>query len=186
MVKSKIWITIVVILLIINTVLLAFLWLGKRPRRMAGGSAKDYLIKELSLTEAQIKQYEDLRERHISGIRKVDNDMRDLKDNMFDNLSSTTIDTNKVNGLLQQIGRNESAKDSITFYHFRNLRSILNKGQQEKFDKIIKNALQMMAVPQGPPMRDRRAGNEPPMREPPPGNEPPPEGEFRPRDTPPH
>jgi hypothetical protein len=157
--KSKLWIAIVVVLLVVNTILLVFLWMGKRPRKMMGGSAKDYLTKQLN------------------------DDMKDLKDNMFDNLSTNNIDSNKVKGLLQQIGENEKGRDSITFYHFRKLRTILTAEQQQKFDKIIKNVLRMMGPPpQAPPIRDRPGGG-PPMGEPRPGDEPRPENGPRPGDT---
>jgi periplasmic protein CpxP/Spy len=169
--KRKLWIGIVVVLLVVNTILLVFLWMGKRPGRMIGGTTKEYLTKELSLNDAQVKQYDQLRDEHIEAIRKLNDDMKDLKDNMFDNLSTNNVDSNKVKTLLQQIGENEKARDSITFYHFRKLRTILTAGQQQKFDKIIKNVLRMMGPPpQGPPMRDRRGAG--PMGEPPPGDEP--------------
>jgi periplasmic protein CpxP/Spy len=169
--KPKLWIAIVVVLLVVNTILLVFLWMGKRPRRMLGGTAKEYLTKELSLNDVQVKQYDQLRDEHIGAIRKLNDAMKDLKDNMFDNLPTNNVDSNKVKGLLQQIGENEIARDSITFYHFRKLRTILTAEQQQKFDKIIKNVLRMMGPPpQGPPMRDRR-GAGPPMGEPPPGDE---------------
>jgi periplasmic protein CpxP/Spy len=181
--KSKLWIAIVVVLLVVNTILLVFLWMGKRPRKMMGGSAKDYLTKELSLNEAQVKQYDQLRDEHIGAIRQLNDDMKDLKDNMFDNLSTNNIDSNKVKGLLQQIGENEKGRDSITFYHFRKLRTILTAEQQQKFDKIIKNVLRMMGPPpQAPPIRDRPGGG-PPMGEPRPGDEPRPENGPRPGDT---
>jgi Spy/CpxP family protein refolding chaperone len=184
MFKPKIWITISVILLIINTFLLVFLWWGKKPPLMPRGGAKDYLIKELSLTNSQIKEYDQLREEHMSTIQKLNENTHRLKDNMFDHLSAINIDTNKVNRLLQQIGENETAKDSITFYHFRTLRSILDKDQQQKFDKVIKNVLRMMAPQHGPRMRDPAGAATlhgdglTPMEAPPPGSEPP--GNIRP------
>jgi periplasmic protein CpxP/Spy len=181
--KRKLWIAIVVVLLVVNTILLALLWIGKKPRRMIGGTAKDYLTKELSLNDAQVKQYDELRDEHVETIRKLNDDMKDLKDNMFDNLSNNNVDSNKVKSLLQEVGENEKARDSITFYHFRKLRTILTAEQQQKFDKIIKNVLRMMGPPpQGPAMRDRQ-GAGPPMGEPPPGDEPRPENGPPPGDT---
>ena len=62
--KKLTLITVMVVLLaIINACLLIFLWVGRPQRegRPTGGNARDYLVKELHLTEAQNQQYDSLR-----------------------------------------------------------------------------------------------------------------------------
>jgi len=180
----------VVLLLVINTAVLALLWWNKRPfqQHPPGGNAKAYLLKELALDKDQISKYNEMREIHFNSMHAINRETRQLKESLFDQVSAATLDSNKVAGLLVHIGSNEQRKDSITLYHFREVRTILNDQQKEKFDKIIKDVIRMMGRPQPPmPNGNRRPGDMRNLNGPPgdlpPGEHPPREG--RPGDGPP-
>jgi len=160
----------VILLVIINCVLLGSLWFTKYhisppppPPHLSGPPqrANEYLIKELKLTPAQIKQYDTLRNDHFEKTRALNDQNRQLRDAYFENIKTPVLNTKLVDSLQNKIAANTITLDNITLVHFRKLRSILDKNQQTKFDKIIANAMHMMGGPQNgpqgrPPHQDMR------------------------------
>lgn len=193
----KFLIIIVILLVIINCVLLGSLWFTKY--HMAGPPmgpperANDYLIRELKMTPAQVKQYDAMRKQHFETTRKLNDQNRLLRDEFFENIQTPVLNKASVDSLQKQISANSITLDTTTLYHFRKLRTILTDDQKTKFDKIVKNALHMMGGPPqggggpgGPPNHMRppdgppgENGMHPPRRHrpgmhPPPGGGPPP------------
>ena len=156
--------------------MLALLWFSHKAekKQMPGANVKDFLIKELALDEQQKKQFESLRSVHFAAVQKINKETKDLRDRFFENISKTEADSAMINSLAKEISEKEANKDQTTLYHFRQLRSILRPGQQQKFDSVIKEVLQRMGRPPGPPGR----GGPPPghgqFHNPPPGGSPPP------------
>jgi Spy/CpxP family protein refolding chaperone len=157
----------VVVLLLVNTAVLAMLWFKKPPQGPPpGGSAKDFLIKELNLSADQQKKFDGLREEHQKQTRDIMEGMKDLKDALVDKISSPENDTTGINDLTSQIADKERRRDIATVNHFRSFRTILNADQQKKFDKILRQVMRMMSgqqrPPQGPPPHERERGDRPP------------------------
>lgn len=170
----KFLIIIVILLVIINCVLLGSLWFTKY--KMAGPPigpperANDYLIRELKMTPAQVKQYDAMRKQHFETTRKLNDQNRLLRDEFFKNIQTPVLNKVAVDSLQKKISTNIITLDTTTLHHFRKLRTILTNEQKTKFDKIIQNALHMMG---GPPQGGGGPGGPPPngMRPPdgPPG-----------------
>jgi Spy/CpxP family protein refolding chaperone len=206
----KFLIIIVILLVIINCVLLGSLWFTKY--HMAGPPmggpperANDYLIRELKMTPAQVKQYDAMRKQHFETTRKLNDQNRLLRDEFFKNIQTPVLDKVAVDSLQNKISANSFTLDTTTLFHFRKLRTILTDEQKTKFDKIIQNALHMMGGPQkggggpgGPPPNGMRPpdgppgknGMHPPLRHrpgmhPPPGGGPPPRPDGSRPDGPP-
>jgi Spy/CpxP family protein refolding chaperone len=154
MAKSKIWLIVVVALLLANSLVLGMLWFNKKPKPpMAGGSAKEFLIKELNLTTSQQKQFDALREKHQENVKEAMDGMRELKDSFFEKISQPNVDSASLKDVLNLMSAKEQQRDLAAFYHFRELRKLLTGEQQQKFDKIIKDVTRMMNQPgpKGPP-----------------------------------
>jgi Spy/CpxP family protein refolding chaperone len=152
--RSKFWPVIVVVLLLVNTGMLAMWWM-KKADMPHEGTAKDFLINELKLTATQQEEYNVLREAHQKQIRDIMHGMRELKDELADKISSPATDTTALDQLTMQIGEKERQRDLATYYHFRSFRMILTKEQQERFDEVIRDVLHMMAGPKKPRPGDR-------------------------------
>jgi len=175
--RSKLWIIIVVLLLLLNTGVLAMLWFKKPPHdQHPTGGAKDFLIHELNLTTDQQQKFDELRQDHQRQTKEIMEGMKDLKDALVDKISSAETDSSGINNLTKQIAEKERQRDLTTVFHFRSFRAILNSEQQKRFDKILKEVLRMIGCQQkptqGPPPHERRRGDEPPddsaeMRPPP-------------------
>ncbi len=176
--RSRLWIIIVVLLLVVNTAVLAMLWFKNPPHdQRQGGSAKEFLIRELNLTADQQKKFDDLRADHQKQTKAIMEGMRDLKDGLVDKITATQNDSVAINDLTKQIAEKERQRDLATIYHFRSFRTILNAEQQEKFDKILKDVLRMInnqPRPKGPTPPGRGRGERPERDS---GEMPPPPGE---------
>lgn len=159
----KFLIIIVILLVIINCVLLGSLWFTKY--KMAGPPigpperANDYLIRELKMTPAQVKQYDAMRKQHFETTRKLNDQNRLLRDEFFKNIQTPVLNKVAVDSLQKKISTNIITLDTTTLHHFRKLRTILTNEQKTKFDKIIQNALHMMG---GPPQGGGGPGGPPP------------------------
>jgi periplasmic protein CpxP/Spy len=163
--KPKTWLIIVVVLLLVNTAVLALLWFDKKDTHAAppGGTAKDFLTRELDLTPAQQKQFEALRHEHQQAVQSAMEGMKDLKDSFFAKISLPQVDSASLDALTARMGEKERRRDLATFYHFRALRAILDAQQQKKFDGILKEVLRMMGGPHRPPPPGEK--DAPPPRE---------------------
>ncbi len=189
----KVVISVVIVLVLINCILLGTLWFKQENLRGRGGppqAANEYLSKELKLTAAQETAYTAMRKQHFEFTRKLNEESHLLHDSIFENIKTPVLNAATTNALEKKISTIQLMLDTATLNHFRRFRAILNTGQQEKFDHIIKNALHMMG---GPPQRGRRSGppdgTQPPQRRGdrpgPPDGMPPPGGQGPPPDGPP-
>lgn len=171
--RIKIWQLVVVILLLVNTIVLAMLWFGRKDaiKPPPGGNARAYLVQELALTNRQVKQYDELREQHFSKMQQLMQEIRETRDRFFDNISSSTVDTATVSGLAKELSEKEAEKERVTLYHFRTVRGLLSEEQKQRFDKVIKDVLRMMGRPPGPGHRGRAGDRLPGEGPPPPRNE---------------
>ena len=145
--NSKFLKTVIVVLLIINIGTLAFMW-KKMPGHGMPPPPQEigrYLMHELKFTDEQVKQYEQLREEHRNSIDHLRRQSRNLHDAFFDLLSASPVDSSKVNELADSIVSLQKQIEISTYYHFQKVRTLCTPEQQQQFDKVIKDALAMMA-----------------------------------------
>jgi len=162
----KVLISVVIVLVFINCILLVTIWCKQQKLPGRDGppqAANEYLSKELKLTAAQETAYAAMRKQHFEFTRKLNDESHLLHDSIFENIKTPALNIAAVDALEKKISAIQIMLDTATLNHFRRFRAILNTGQQEKFDHIIKNALHMMG---GPPQRGRRPGPPDGMRRP--------------------
>jgi len=167
----KFWLTIVLTLLVVNSVVLAVMWFKKHPhirqRDMQEQpqpmmEPKDVLINTLAFTPKQAVLFDTLRHHHRTLVNKLENENRTLRDSLFTYIKKPKADTAIINAITKKISNNQAAIEKATLYHFRDVRAMLTPEQQSKFDGIINQVLQMMgrpAPPHGngiPPGRDEK------------------------------
>src|SRR5437763_736656 len=126
--KATRWlIGLVALLAAANIVMAASIWLKKdeagRPQPQ-GGDAREYLVKSLSLNNAQVKAFDGLRKAHFERMKGYKEKMRELKDGLFAQLNKPR--STHADSLAKQIGELQATIDLETFEHFSGLRSLLN------------------------------------------------------------
>jgi hypothetical protein len=145
----------VIVLALVNLGTLAFIWINKpgheeRPLP----EARDMLVRDLQLNEVQRAQFDSLRNVHFAGMQQYHEEMRRLKDALFDRLK-TPADSS-VHQIAVGIGEVQSKIDEATFSHFHALRALCDTAQKEKFDRIIQQVLRNMAPGHPGPGREKR------------------------------
>lgn len=156
------WFTAVILLLLTaNIVTLALLWTNKNkahqetvvPPQGGGNEVFEFLTNELKLDSMQQLAYTRLRDEHRAGAKAIQDSIRSAKDALFALLRQPGVSDSALAMNSRKAADAEQKLDEHTFRHFQKLRALCHKEQQEKFDKIIQDALRMMRQPrrQGPP-----------------------------------
>lgn len=157
--KNKFLAWVIIILIVLNVVTLGALWLQKSrgpvheyPGRMPEdkkGPGK-FLEQELDLNEEQSKKFAELREQHRTTADGLLKEMRDAREELFEQVKSDNPDMAKVEELENTIGQKTTELEKATFEHFKQLRAICTDEQKVKFDEVIGDAMKM-AGPKGGP-----------------------------------
>jgi Spy/CpxP family protein refolding chaperone len=162
----------VALLVIMNISALTTVWFQRyRPQELAHRPelerreppperVKQFLKEELGLTEAQMTQFAEYQNRHFAHAREIRDAMRDLKQELFHELSSSAPDTMKVERLAAAIGVRQSELEKTTFYHFLGLKRLCTPEQQTKLEALFGELLRLLDPRhkpprgEGPPPRD--------------------------------
>ena len=166
----KPWIRIIlyslfVALLAANTFTLIHYWKVRGDGPPSGrGSIQAFLIRELSLDEAQATAYEGMIRNHRRMADSMRHEIRRAKEDMFELLKDPAAGDSIRRAAAFRASGLIAAMDLQTMSHFGQLRAICRPDQQARFDDLLKEVAGMISF--GPP--PRHPG-------PPPGFPPPPE-----------
>jgi len=164
----------IVILVILNISTISMLWFNQNKRIGVSPQIREprqdqrtlqFLQKELNLTDAQIKQYDQLRQAHGERTRPLVNDIRQLKKEMMDEIFNDEPDTIKAMQIADLIGKKQTELERITFKHLLDLKELCGKEQLGKLQGLMDEFFRRNP-PQGqgaPPPRERPMN--PPPRE---------------------
>ena len=167
--KPKFYGVIIIVLLLLNSATLAFMWLhrpGPPPHmefqhdpNMTQGRNEprpgEFLIHELNLNDSQLTDFIKLRDEHQSATIKIEQDIKNNKDEMFKMLGSAQTDSSKLNQITDNLAKDQKQIEMALYNHFSKVRSLCDDSQKKKFDNIIGDVMKMMGGPphgpQGPP-----------------------------------
>lgn len=151
---------ILLIFLIIMNIFFLYNYLGKPDNRPIGqkGNPSDFIAKELQFNDSQLEKLKALDEVHSEKMMRTDEEIKELKDELFGNLSNLSVKPSIIDSLTTLIGVREKEKDMNVFSHFRKIQNICNENQKKRLEKILKDALR----PQG---QLDREGQPPPPRQ---------------------
>jgi len=141
------------LLIILNLVLMAFIWFH-RPWEVPTAPRPDapsFLIRELHMTNSQQTKFRQLLNNHRMILGKLQLMDRILHKRFFDQLLISPADTHKVSALADSIASVRKNMEVLTYDHFLSIRNMLDVRQQEKFDRIFNQTLRMVIPPPPPP-----------------------------------
>ena len=95
----------------------------------------DFLKAELGWNEAQLAEFEQLRSTHHDKARVINEELRGLKQSMFEKVVNDTPDE-QIDEITTQIGTKQAELDRLTYLHFRDVRDICEGDQKAKFDQL--------------------------------------------------
>ncbi len=146
--KNRIIAFSIIILLIVNVILLGFLWFGSffkpphNPERL-----RNFIVDELGFDDRQIIIFDKLKEDHRAKMRATKGEIQMAKEELLKLLLENDLDkelyNTKMDGLLDIVKKQED----ITFNHFQQVRGICSEKQKKRFDSLIKEIIQIMTPP---------------------------------------
>ncbi len=153
----------VIILIILNFGILTMLWINKPEHPKMPNRPQDkpneqehigsLLKEELSFTDEQIEKYLDLRKINREQMSELENEIRDLKRQMFNKVILENSELPISDSLLSMILDKQGQIEKLTYQHFLDLNQLCDSEQQKKLQLLIHRLLPPLGRGQesGPP-----------------------------------
>lgn len=144
--SNKILTITVILLLVTNIALVAFMVMGKKKpegKRPGGkGDPFEMMAKELNMTEQQKKEHLQFRDEYFKTVRPLFDSVRSAKAAFFALIKDTTVNGSMSDVYNKQISDIQFTIDKLTFEHFRRVRALYNGDQQKKYDELVQKMTQ--------------------------------------------
>jgi len=130
-------------LILLNVVVVGFIWFGPRHQRPlrggreAGPDRSEIIIHELKLDDAQRRQFEDMRDEHHHIMMSVNEKDRHTHEALFDLIKSGKDTSSAADSLINEIADHRKQIETLTYHHLADLRKICRPEQQKIFDDIV-------------------------------------------------
>lgn len=151
--QNKFLVLLVALLLIVNLGLMLYFFVFShkdhegRPSR----PVSDFMQKELGFNAEQTTKFQKLRDQHKEAIGPVLDDMKKLKDSLYNQLRNPSTNDSVVTVLAERIAAKQKEWELMIFHHFQKIRAICDSSQLPKFDTLVHHM-----VNRGPWMRKKR------------------------------
>jgi|CXWL01.1.fsa_nt_gi hypothetical protein len=144
--NNKILTIAVLLLLIANIALVAFMVMGKKKcnnmHRGGKGNPAEMMAKELNMTEQQKKDHKQLKEQHLKTVRPLFDSLRVAKMSFYALIKEQDVSDSIVHVYSQRINEKQSAINKLTFAHFKRMRKLFTAEQQPRFDELVQKMMQ--------------------------------------------
>ncbi|MGQ0738109.1 MAG: Spy/CpxP family protein refolding chaperone [Bacteroidota bacterium] len=135
----------VIVLLLSNIALVAFMLTGKNKKsdKRHDGRREPFemMVKELGMTEQQQKDYKQMKEEHMKNVKPLFDSIRAAKSAFF----ALTKDSGATDSIIHlyslRISERQVTLDKVTFTHFRNVRKLFTAEQQPRFDTFMQKMM---------------------------------------------
>lgn len=135
----------VVLLLLTNIVLIAFMLTDKKKhdkRRPPNWTEpSEIMVRELGMTEQQQKDYKQLKEEHFKNVKPLFDSVKAAKTAFFSLVKKAEINDSLVNLFSNRVCEKQAELDKVTLTHFRQVRNIFTAAQQPKFDSLVQKMM---------------------------------------------
>ncbi|GAA3598317.1 hypothetical protein Q4Q39_19750 [Flavivirga amylovorans] len=164
--KKNVLLYVLLVFLIVVNVFFLFNYLGNSDDTENRDRPKgpiSFIVKELDFNDEQMLQLEKLNRKHHHRMMRIDDDIKQLKDALFNKLSDVSLNENSIDSITDLIAERVKEKDIEAFYHFKDIQDLCNDQQKEKFKSIINDALHKGGRnEQRPHLRNGGRGHRPP------------------------
>lgn len=156
--RTKLLTISVIGLLVINLATLGFLFLngpkGHRPHHGGRPEPKQIIIEKLHFDAAQQKEYDKLIEWHHGEIKRLDDNIRKAKNDLYSQLSSTEINTKTKDSLIVVINTNQKQIEQTHFKHFEDIKKLCHKDQLDDYNSLTEELSRIFAPKPHRPRHD--------------------------------
>jgi len=147
--------TAVIALLLLNFGTLGFLFFRKPPHPPGvNNRALDrQIVETLALNPTQKQQFDSFKKNHHEQMISFNQQYRKAMENYFALLKNETIEPVQQDSMLAILSNIQQEKALVTFEHFKTLKTLCTPEQQQNFEALLPELLQVILPPrpQGPP-----------------------------------
>ena len=153
--KTRLLSLAVIGLLVINLGILAFLLLGRAgtPRHPGQMSERDepkrIIIHKLQLDDAQVTEYEKLIAQHRASIRRIEDEIRDTKNELYLTLASKP--SADKDSLQSRLGMLQQQIEAAHYDHFVAIRTLCKPQQLPQFNELTSELAALFGRNANPP-----------------------------------
>jgi len=152
--KTKLLTVGVIGLLVINLGTLGFLLLGPKghkPPHEGRPEPREIITEKLHLDATQQKEYGKLIQWHRGEIEKLDNNIRQAKNQLYALLSQPETNAKTKDSLIAVINANQKEIEQTHFKHFEDIKKLCHKDQMDDFNALTEELSRLFAPrPHGP------------------------------------
>lgn len=137
--------SVAVILLLISNIALVFFLMkdkGRGDGKRGKGDPSGIMAKELGMTEQQVKDHKQLKDGHFKTVRPLYDSLRAAKAAYFALIKDPAVTDSTAAVYRARINARQNEIDSMTFAHFKRVRSLFTPEQQPRFDEFVQKMMQ--------------------------------------------
>jgi len=136
--QNKVLVLLVAILLVANLCLMLYFFVFKgRHEPERSGRVSDFMQRELGLNPEQAEKFKQLRDEHRAAVKPVVDEMKRLKDSLYDLLQDPHTSDSSARAIAEQIGDKQEEWEILIFHHFEKVRAICDSNQLPKLDTLV-------------------------------------------------
>jgi len=136
--QNKFLVLLVAILLVANLCLMLYFFVFKdRHAPERSHPVSDLMQKELGLNADQTEKFKQLRDQHRAAVKPVVDEMKRLKDSLYNLLQNPQANDSAAKVIAQQIGEKQEELEILIYHHFEKVREICDSSQLPKFDTLV-------------------------------------------------
>jgi hypothetical protein len=136
--QNKLLVLLVAILLVANLCLMLYFFVFKHPHEPERSRpVSDYVQKELGLNDEQAEKFKQLRDEHRAAVKPVVDEMKRLKDSLYNLLQNPETNDSSARIIAAQIGDKQEEWEILIFHHFEKVRAICDSDQLPKLDTLV-------------------------------------------------
>jgi hypothetical protein len=137
--QNRFLVLLVAILLIANLGLMLYFFAFRHKDEGARVQPRvsDFVQKQLGFNADQSARFQQLWDQHKQDIKPVLDDMKKLKDSLYNLLKSPQINDSAAMALSDRIGEKQKEWELLIFHHFQKVRAICDSSQLPKFDSLV-------------------------------------------------
>lgn len=170
--QKKYLLVTVAILIILNLAILTMMWFNKpayikppehnKARPNEQEQISSLLKQELSFNDEQVHQYLELRRVNSDKMNSLQNEIRDIKGQMFDDAISENMDPEISDSLLSIMLEKQGQIEKLTYQHLVDLKDLCNTEQQVQLQSLLHRLLPPPDRKEGPPSGEKENRLPPP------------------------
>ncbi len=136
--QNRFLVLLVAILLVANLCLMLYFFVFKnRHETERSHPVSDFMQKELGLNPEQTEKFKQLRDEHRAAVKPVVDDMKRLKDSLYNLLQDPQANDSSARAIAEQIGDKQEEWEILIFHHFEKVRAICDSSQLPKLDTLV-------------------------------------------------